>query len=232
MDRPGAAPQEIERARAAGQADSYTAPAEWVQARLTGGGTAGNERLTAATGVLLIVMLAALGVTILRIGPLLGPHMFIGMLLIPPVLLKMASTGYRFVRYYTNAPAYRRKGPPLAAMRILAPGVVLTTVVVFATGVALLLVGPSSRGSLLGIHKVSFVAWLALTALHVLGHLPGLGAALGVAGERGGSADLVRVGGGRGRALALTCAVAAGVVLALLYVPEFSPWLHARFQDH
>jgi hypothetical protein len=32
------------------------------------------------------------GVTILRVRQLLSPHVFIGMVLIPPVLLKMAGT--------------------------------------------------------------------------------------------------------------------------------------------
>src|ERR1035437_1314491 len=129
--------------------------------RLTGGGTTGNERLTAATGAMLIALLAVLGVTILRVRPLLSVHLFVGMLLIPPVMLKMGTTGYRFVRYYTADPAYRSKGPPEALMRALAPLVVLTTVIVFASGVALLFVGPDSRGTLLPIHRVSFIAWLA-----------------------------------------------------------------------
>ena len=55
------------------------------RARLTGGGTAGNERLTAATGAVLLVLLAVIGVTILRLRPLLSVHLFVGMLLIPPV---------------------------------------------------------------------------------------------------------------------------------------------------
>ena len=112
--------------------------------RLTGGGPDGNERLTAAAGVLLLVLFAVLGVTILRIGQLLWLHLFLGMLLIGPVLLKLASTGYRFARYYTANPAYRRKGPPATPMRLLAPLVVLSTVVVFGSGVALLFAGPSA----------------------------------------------------------------------------------------
>jgi hypothetical protein len=59
------------------------------------GGTDGNERLTATTGVLLLLLLAAEGVTILFIRPLLSLHMFLGVLLIPPVALKFASTAYR-----------------------------------------------------------------------------------------------------------------------------------------
>lgn len=192
--------------------------------RLTGGGTTGNERLTAATGVLLIALLAVLGVTILRIRPLLSVHLFLGMLLIPPVLVKMASTGYRFMRYYGGNVAYRMKGPPELAMRLLAPLVLLTTVVVFASGVALLFAGPASRDSLLPIHKVSFIAWLAVTALHVLGHLPGLGRPLRAdyGRERFGE-DLA---GRDGRVLSLAAALLAGVLLAVIVIPEFGAWLH------
>ena len=75
-------------------------------------GVAANARLTASNAVVLLVLLAAEGVTLLRVRELLTPHVFIGMVLIPPVLLKVASTGWRFARYYRGTPAYRRKGPP------------------------------------------------------------------------------------------------------------------------
>ena len=169
--------------------------------RLTGGGTDGNERLTAATGVVLLVLLAVLGVTILRIGQLLWLHLFVGMLLIGPVLLKLTSTGYRFARYYTANPAYRRKGPPAAPMRLLAPLVVISTVVVFGSGVALLLAGPGSRSTLFPIHKLSFFAWLALTGLHVLGHLADLPAPLRA--DYGGQCRQLDPGAGEGRARAV-----------------------------
>lgn len=80
--------------------------------RLLTGGTEGNERLTVVTGVLLIVLLAALGVTIVFIGRLLWWHLFLGLVLIGPVALKVGSTGYRFMRYYAAEPRYRGKGPP------------------------------------------------------------------------------------------------------------------------
>jgi hypothetical protein len=59
------------------------------------GGVDGNERLTAAAAVVLVVLLAALGVTILSIRPLIWWHVLLGMLLIPPLLLKLGSTGWR-----------------------------------------------------------------------------------------------------------------------------------------
>ena len=135
-----------------------------------GGGVEGNERLTAATAVVLVVLLAALGVTILAIGQLIWWHVLLGMLLIPPVILKLGSTGWRFVRYYTRAPEYVLRGPPLLPLRLMAPLVIAATLAVFATGVALLVVGPSG-GILVGLHTASFVVWLVVTAVHLLAHL-------------------------------------------------------------
>src|SRR3954447_14424672 len=123
-------------------------------------GVAANARLTGAAAAALLVLLAAEGATIPLIGQLLGPHIFIGMLLIPPVLLKLGSTGYRFARYYSGNPAYVRKGPPPLALRLLAPGVVFTTLALFGTGVALLVAGPPSN-TLKFAHKLSFIAWVA-----------------------------------------------------------------------
>lgn len=205
-------------------ASVYAPPARTK--RLTGGGTTGNERLTAATGFLLIAGLAVLGVTILRIQPLLSVHFFVGMLLIPPVLLKMATTGYRFFRYYTNNPPYRRKGAPPALLRMIAPMVLLSTLVVFGTGVALLFIGPSSRHTLLPIHKVSFFIWLAFTSVHVLGHLIELPELLR-ADYRRTAAWSGDVTGRSGRVLALAGALVAGVVLAILVIPDFASWVHA-----
>lgn len=210
---------------------SPSRPAWPAAGRLTGGGTAGNERLTAATGGILIVLLAVLGVTIIQIRPLLSVHLFLGMLLIGPVALKLGSTGYRFARYYTANLNYRSKGAPPLPLRLMAPIVVISTVVVFASGVALLFAGPSSRGTLLPIHKVSFVIWLAFTALHVLAHLPKILPALRADyGHPAGLSDEMR--GRDGRVLSLTGALTAGAVLAIVVIPQFSPWLNAHFPHH
>ena len=67
------------------------------------GGTSGNEILTGATAVVLTLLLLAEGVTVIRMNGLVTVHMFIGMVLIPPLLLKLGSTGYRFARYYAGS---------------------------------------------------------------------------------------------------------------------------------
>ncbi len=141
------------------------------QSQFDDAGVESNARLTSTAGVVLLVLLAAEGVTVLRVGRLLSAHVFIGMLIVPPVLLKLVSTFYRFVRYYSGSPAYRRKGPPPAVLRMLGPFVVASTIAVLATGIALLFVGSGERGQMLMLHKVSFVLWFIAMALHVLGHL-------------------------------------------------------------
>ena len=202
------------------------APVARRRARLFGGGTDGNERLTAATAVVLIALLAVEGVTIVEMRPLLTVHLFVGLALIPPIGLKLASTGYRFVRYYGGNLRYRRKGPPPAVLRASAPVVVVTSVTVLASGVWLLLAGPHSRDTVLPIHKVSFIVWGVFMGIHVLGHLTGLPAATA---DYGQSAS----GDGRfARRVALLLALAAGVALALLLAPHYAPWQHFRFHDH
>lgn len=194
------------------------------------GGTEGNELLTVAAGAVLIGLLAVIGVTILTLRPLLSVHLFVGMLLLGPLALKLASTGYRFVRYYTHDPRYRAAGPPLLPLRLLAPLVVISTLAVFASGVALLFLGPGSREPLLLIHKASFIVWIAVTALHVLGHLPTLARGL-QADYAPAAAGLGQAPAGRaGRLLALAGALTAGVVVAILSIPQFGVWL--SFHKH
>ena len=212
------------------------------RARLLAGGTEGNERLTVLTGLLLIVLLAVLGVTIIRIGQLLWLHLFLGLVLLGPVALKLASTGYRFTRYYTSEPTYREKGPPAPALRGLAPFVVFFTLAVFATGVALLVLGPTDRQPLVLLHKVSFFAWLAVMAVHVLGHLPEILRLLSNArrsrreiietqaawtrGRRRPTATTTRVDGRGARGVALAVSLAGGLVVAIALIGQFSVWTH------
>ena len=184
--------------------------------RLFIGGSAGNEQLTLAIAALLIVLLAVEGATILRIGSLLTVHAFVGMLLIPVVALKLASTGWRMLRYYQRGEEYVLRGPPHIALRMLvAPVLVLSTLLVFGTGVVLLVLD-QRHGTLVGLHKASFLVWAGAFGLHVLGHLlrlpqlwrqrvPGLALRIAVAAS----------------------ALVAGATLATLTLPSAD-----RLQDH
>ncbi len=97
------------------------------------GGSAGNARLTARTAVVLLVLLAFEGATILSIRALLLPHVFLGFLLVPPVLLKLGSVGWRLAAYYRRREEYVRRGPPPVLLRVLvAPVLAASTVALFA----------------------------------------------------------------------------------------------------
>ena len=189
------------------------------------GGADGNELLTTLTGGLLLVLLAVIGLTIIALHQLLSVHLFVGLVLVGPLALKVATTGYRFLRYYTGSAPYVEKGPPPTLLRLIAPMVVLSTVAVMLSGVWLLLAGPSSRDSLLPIHKASFIVWIAFTSIHVLGHLPGLASTLRIDVAGIAPAPAVR-GGGTGRTLSLLGVLVGGIVLAILLIPEYGAWLN------
>ena len=184
-------------------------------------GADGNERLTAGAAVVLFVLLAVEGVTIVFLRPLFSVHVFVGMLLIPPVALKVGSTGWRFFRYYSGREEYVRKGPPLLPLRLLAPVVLLSTVAVFATGVALLVVGPGG-GIVLGLHKASFVVWLVATGIHVLAHL---GRMRRIA-PRDWRPERPRLRGVSARRGLLAGSIVAGTILAITTIQYAQPWIH------
>lgn len=189
------------------------------------GGVDGNERLTAATALVLVVLLAALGITILSIQPLIWWHVLLGMLLIPPVLLKLGSTGWRFLRYYGGAKEYVRRGPPLLGLRLLAPLVVVSTLAVFATGVALLVIGPAG-GVVVGLHKASFVVWLGATGIHVLAHVRRIPGLVTADWRRRPVPPEKSVPGTAWRRFVLAGSIVAGLVLALATARYAQPWVH------
>ncbi len=224
--------------------DAPQAPAAHTrEAAQRSGGAEGNERLTAITGAVLLILLAVEGYTILRIGRLLTLHVFLGMLLLGPVTLKAGSVLYRFARYYTGSEPYRRKGPPAPLLRVIGPINMVLTACVFGSGIMLAVTGPSHYGGPTGwlqLHRLSFIAWLFFMAIHVLAYvwrLPGLlvAEARGVSAPEGETGVRVIAGrhsrraieilGGRGARLALLVAsLLAGLVIALLTVHLTGKW--------
>ena len=79
---------------------------------------------------------------------------------------------------------------------VVAPVAVVSTIVLFATGVALLVLDRTS-GTVVGLHKASFVVWFGAVGVHVLvrvARLPGR-----VAAARSGVAAPARPCGGDAR---------------------------------
>jgi hypothetical protein len=188
------------------------------------GGPAGNARLTAWTGIVLLPLFLAEVATLVSVRQLISWHIVIGTLLVPPALLKTASTGWRITRYYTGHRPYVEAGPPPILLRLLGPLVVVTTLALLGTGLALIALGPSSRHasllavagqqvSVLTLHQLSFLLWAGATSIHLVARA--IPAARLTTGSKRSA-----VPGGVGRLLTLTAtmvvaALTAGAVLSL-----------------
>jgi hypothetical protein len=192
-------------------------------------GVEGNSRLTSVTGVLLLGLLAIEGLTILSIRGLITWHIFIGIALVGPVLLKTASTVYRFVRYYTGRPAYVSKGPPHVILRVLGPLVIVTSLAVLGTGLGLLAVRPGHGGLLLLAHKATFILWIGFTAIHVLGHLREAAVASWQEVRPAPGDPAARRRFVRGTAVALSLAIGLGAAAAI--TPTATAWT-SRSNQH
>ena len=132
-------------------------------------GAIGNERLTALVSLVLLVLIIVELVTSAFLRIWLPVHTVVGVLLAGPLLVKMGSTSWRFLRYYTRAPAYVRRGPPPLVLRVLGPVLLVTTLVMVGSGIGLVVTGPLQP--LLLLHVFSALVWLPLMALHSLAHL-------------------------------------------------------------
>jgi hypothetical protein len=183
----------------------------------------GNERLTAAVGLLVLApVLVELATIVLGVHAFMSLHLFVGLALIPAVVLKLASTGWRFARYYTRSPAYVEEGPPQLAMRLLAPLFIAATLVLFGSGIDLGLLHGHALQFARRLHGPASVIWLVLLGLHVLVYL------------RRAVKSLVRrpVRGSTARAYALAAVVICGLVLGAATVPAQHRWVDLPRHHH
>jgi hypothetical protein len=179
----------------------------WVGTPTDRGRIEGNLRLTALTGSLLLPLLALIFLTGLFMDAFWHIHYAIGFVLIPVVALKLASTSYRAMRYYTGHPIYKAAGPPELVPRLLAPLLVLSVVTALATGVVLF-VEHSRRGVFGTLHTDAAVASGVLLGIHILTYVPDVLGAVG----RELHARLSR--GASFRLAAVVAALVIGIILA------------------
>jgi hypothetical protein len=185
-------------------------------------GVVGNERLTALAGAVLLVLILVEIVSAAYLHALLPIHVFVGVILAGPLVVKLGSTGYRFLRYYTKSPAYVRSGPPRLLLRLLAPLLLVTTLAVVGSGIGLVVAGPAQAGLLRPLHSISVLFWLSLIAIHVVAYL--WRTLRWVADDW--RKHLAEQAPGRGFRLGVTLgALLAGVVAALLLFPGAAPWV-------
>ena len=202
------------------------------------GGPAGNAQLTAWTGLILLVLFGVEMATLLDLGRFLNWHVVVGVLLVPPALLKTVSTGWRIYGYYAKRPPYRRAGPPPMPLRLLGPVVVLVTLAVLGSGLALVALGPqASRSGFLtvlgyhldavGVHKAAIAAWASAIGLHTLGRL--IPALRIVSGSLRGES---RIPGSVPRAAIIALTLLIGVVAAAMVLGMANPWLTGGLHLH
>jgi hypothetical protein len=186
-------------------------------------GVVGNERLTALAGAVLLVLILVELVSSANLHALLPLHIFVGVLLAGPLVVKLGSTGYRFLRYYTRSPASVRSGPPRLPLRLLAPLLVVTTLAVVGSGIGLVVTGPAQAGLFRPLHSLSVVLWLALLAVHVVAYL---WRTLRWVADDWRKHPGRSLAPGRGFRLGVTLgALLAGAVAALLLFPGATPWV-------
>ncbi|MDA8263556.1 MAG: hypothetical protein M0Z47_12085 [Actinomycetota bacterium] len=191
-----------------------------------------NTRLTSLVGLVIFVELFLIGITVPAISQLLAYHVILGFALIPPLLIKLTSTSYRFVRYYTRNPRYYAAGPPQMLLRVAAPLLIISTIALFGSGVELMLKGPTafSTQTWRGIHQASFVIWFALAAIHIVSYLPKAvyqgGRDLGLRSLGMIRFSAARVSGSGGRILVAIAVVLFGVLLAAWGYHTIAPWQH------
>jgi len=182
-------------------------------------GVEANARMTGVLGAVLLVALAVEGVTVPSVRAMFALHVFVGLFVIPVVCLKLATTGYRFLHYYRGTAAYRRKGPPHPALRVAAPLVILSTISLLGTGVVMLIVGPGRSDTWRTLHQGSFLAWFAVTTVHVLGH--GIETWKLATAEARDAPPVPRRGG---RAALIAGSLATGLALGLASLGWTSAW--------
>jgi hypothetical protein len=195
----------------------------------TTGGPAGNALLTAWTGLVLLVLSVGELLTLFDVRGLLSWHVAVGALLIPPALMKTASTGWRMSRYYLGDPTYQQAGPPPLLLRLLGPLVVVSTLGLLGSGVLLVLLGQdTARRSLLALlgfrvdwvtlHQGFFAVWVVAVGLHLLGRIvPALRMAVVPGSARG-------VPGRATRVVWFAAMMASAAALALVLVPAAGSW--------
>ncbi|MFL5655447.1 MAG: hypothetical protein ACJ8CB_14885 [Ktedonobacteraceae bacterium] len=142
--------------------------------------------------------------------------------MVGPLAVKLGSTGYRFLRYYTGSPVYVRKGLPHLPLRVLAPGLVATTLVVIGSGIGLVVTGPLYPGPLLLMHGLSTLLWLPLIAIHVFAYLWRALRSLADDWSKHPGRSLQKA---RGLRLGVNLgALLGGAIAALLVLPVAAPW--------
>jgi hypothetical protein len=176
------------------------------------------------TGLVLLVLLAAEVVTyVLGVRNVLTAHVAIGLALTPFVVLKLASAGWRIVKYYSGDSGYVQRGAPSTRLRVLGALFIVLTVVLVGSGFIAYFGPGAGHTAMVKLHNYSFFPWAIVLVVHVTAHFK--------EAVRLAAADLLA----RSRALlagvgyrraALLGSLAIAIVLALTLTGNPGHYLH------
>jgi hypothetical protein len=200
------------------------------------GGPAGNAVLTAWLGLVFLILLGAELITLLDVNGLISWHIVLGCLLVAVALGKTGSVAWRIVRYYAGQRDYVQAGPPPLLLRWLGPLVVVSSLGVLGTGLALIALGPQASHrvlfSALGqrvdattLHQAMFIVFAVAVGLHVVARL---WPALLLVGGRVRSPAAARLPGSTARLTAIVVCLGVAGVAAGLVLGASAAWKHER----
>jgi hypothetical protein len=189
----------------------------------------GNTRLTGmSASFVLPLFLIEVATVVLGVKSVITLHVAVGLLLLGPVLLKLASVTYRMVSYHRGVNEYRQRGKPAVAPRLLGGALAVLVVLLLASGLVLILGPNAAHGAARAIHIVTAYLVVLLLIVHIASHFR--------TAARLASADIRRraapAPGARSRWLALLASLAIGGTLALLLGGRGSTYLHHYYPSY
>lgn len=189
----------------------------------------GNTRMTGMSASLVLpLFLFEVATVVLGVKSVITLHVAVGLLLLGPVLLKLASVTYRMASYYRRVSEYRKRGKPAVALRLLGGALAVLVVLLLASGLVLIVGANAAHGAARAIHVVSAYLGVLLLIGHVAIHLR-TAARVTLADVRRGAAA---VPGARSRWLAILASLAIGGTLALLLGGRGSTYLQHYYPSH
>ncbi len=188
----------------------------------------GVSRSVAFFGALLLLLILAELATIPLISKTIGWHIAIGLVILPALLIKIGINGYRAIAYYRQSPAFLEAGAPWLPLRLLSLPFLVTTLIVFGSGVEMTFAGPSSFSLtfLDAAHILFSIIWLLLFGFHVIAYanrsMRSAGRDLAAIPARGADPSRARL-----RTLAALIAIAFGIALAIQFQSPIARWERA-----
>lgn len=130
----------------------------------------GNLILTSHAGLIVLFALVLLYLSGLAFTPLRPVHFALGFALIPILVVKLASTAWRAIGYYSHRGEYRSAGPPWLLPRVIAVPLAVAAVLATVSGVVLWSEG-TDHGTWAAIHTDSVIALGVIVLIHLAVYL-------------------------------------------------------------